>query len=80
MGIIMLYYSMYLLSEAESNEKHGVWDLMPELTITSPDVDSSLGFGLSLQAQIYTHTYTYTSNFSKFFFGSRILRMNYNWL
>ncbi len=26
--------------EAESKEKHGVWDPMPELTITSPYVDS----------------------------------------
>ncbi len=26
--------------EAESNEKHGVWDPMPELTLTSPYVHS----------------------------------------
>ncbi len=26
--------------EAESKEKHGVWDPMPELSITSPYVDS----------------------------------------
>jgi hypothetical protein len=26
--------------EAESKEKHGVWDPMPELTITSPYVNS----------------------------------------
>ncbi len=26
--------------EAESKEKHGVWDLMPELTVTSPYVHS----------------------------------------
>ncbi len=30
-----------MTSEAESKEKHGVWDPMPELTIiTSPYVDS----------------------------------------
>ncbi len=29
--------------EAESKEKHGVWDPMPELTITSSYVDSSVG-------------------------------------
>ncbi len=28
------------VSEAESKEKHGVWDPMPELTITSPYVHS----------------------------------------
>jgi hypothetical protein len=27
-------------SDAESKEKHGVWDPMPELTITSPYVHS----------------------------------------
>jgi hypothetical protein len=27
-------------AEAESKEKHGMWDPMPELTITSPYVDS----------------------------------------
>ncbi len=29
-----------VFSEAESQEKHGVWDPMPELTITSPYVHS----------------------------------------
>ncbi len=29
-----------MLSEAESKEKHGVWDFMPELTKTSPYVHS----------------------------------------
>jgi hypothetical protein len=28
-------------TEAESKEKHGVWDPMPELTITSPYVEYS---------------------------------------
>ncbi len=28
------------VAEAESKEKHGAWDLMPELTITSPYVHS----------------------------------------
>jgi hypothetical protein len=28
------------VTEAESKEKHGVWDPMPKLTITSPYVDS----------------------------------------
>ncbi len=28
--------------EAKSKEKHGVWDLMAELTITSPYVDSGV--------------------------------------
>jgi hypothetical protein len=27
-------------TEAESKEKHGVWETIPELTITSPYVDS----------------------------------------
>ncbi len=31
---------MYMYTEAESKEKHGVWDPMPELTITSPYVHS----------------------------------------
>jgi hypothetical protein len=31
----------FFSTEAESKEKHGVWDPMPELTITSPYVDSS---------------------------------------
>jgi hypothetical protein len=30
----------YFASEAEPKEKHGVWDPMPELTITSPYVHS----------------------------------------
>jgi hypothetical protein len=30
------------VSEAESKGKHVVWDPMPELTITSPYVDSSV--------------------------------------
>jgi hypothetical protein len=29
-------------SEAESKEKHGVWDPMPEMTITSPYVRSTV--------------------------------------
>jgi hypothetical protein len=29
-------------SEAESKEKHGIWDPMPELTITSPYVHSRI--------------------------------------
>ncbi len=37
--------------EAESKEKHGVWDPMQKLTITSPYVDSNtctMGIGNSL--------------------------------
>ncbi len=30
--------------EAESKEKHGVWDLMPELTTTSPYVPSRVHY------------------------------------
>jgi hypothetical protein len=33
---------MTLFTEAESKETHGVWDPMPELTITSPYVHSSI--------------------------------------
>ncbi len=36
-GFGMLYPKK---TEAESEEKHGVWDSMPELTITSPYVRS----------------------------------------
>ncbi len=39
------YISLLLFcygSDAESKEKHGVWDLMPELTITSPQVYSRI--------------------------------------
>ncbi len=44
----MFLYQVFLLSplqvrtvaEAESKEKHGVWDPMPDLTITSPYVQS----------------------------------------
>ncbi len=32
----------FLQVEAESKEKHGVWDPMPDLTITSPYVHSSV--------------------------------------
>ncbi len=32
-----------ILSETESKEKHGVWDSMPELTMTSPYVPSGVG-------------------------------------
>jgi hypothetical protein len=40
----MRQYILYLLkiTEAESIEKHGLWDPMPELTITSPYVHSRL--------------------------------------
>jgi hypothetical protein len=31
----------FFSTEAESKEKHGVWDPMPELTITSPYVDTN---------------------------------------
>jgi hypothetical protein len=34
------------LSEAESKEKHGVWDPVPELTITSPESTLSPSQGL----------------------------------
>jgi hypothetical protein len=40
---IILYWTpavLGFLPEAESKEKHGVWDPMPELTITSPYVHS----------------------------------------
>jgi hypothetical protein len=33
-----------MLAEAKSKEKHGVWDLMPELTITSPCVHLGVGY------------------------------------
>jgi hypothetical protein len=44
-GFFLMYRVKYqllqtLISEAESKEKHGVWDPMPELTITSPYVHS----------------------------------------
>ncbi len=43
------------VSEAESKEKHGVWDPMPELTITSPYVQSRLQHIYRLQpyARVY---------------------------
>jgi hypothetical protein len=34
----VLRYTEYMFTEAESKEKHGVWDPTPELTITSPYV------------------------------------------
>jgi hypothetical protein len=37
---IEMFYSIKRLPEAQSEEKHGVWDPMPELTITSPYVHS----------------------------------------
>ncbi len=39
--LCFLWVSIFT-TEAESKEKHGVWDPMPELTITSPDFESSV--------------------------------------
>jgi hypothetical protein len=36
-----IFIFLYGLSDAESKEKHGDWDPMPELTITSPYVTST---------------------------------------
>jgi hypothetical protein len=49
-------------SEAESKEKHGVWDPMPELTITAPYVHSRVDSSTftmgnpmpECQSQLYT--------------------------
>jgi hypothetical protein len=38
--ILLLGVSFMVRTEAESKDKHNVWDTMPELTITSPYVDS----------------------------------------
>jgi hypothetical protein len=44
--VFSIYSSSITITEAESKEKHGVWDPMPELTLTSAYVDSkTMGMG-----------------------------------
>jgi hypothetical protein len=42
MFVLCLPHLAFLKPEAESKEKDGVWDPMPELTITSPNVPSRI--------------------------------------
>ncbi len=37
---MLCMYSVGLSTETENKEKHSVWDLMPEMTVTSPYVHS----------------------------------------
>ncbi len=50
---------MTKFTEAESKETHGVWDPMPELTITTPYVHSSIDSNTFNSIDVYLHTDIY---------------------
>jgi hypothetical protein len=71
-GAIPLSLVVSVLSEAESKEKQGVWDPVPELTITSPYVHSRVDFNTFYHDQLYARVDLNPAPESTLFPGQRL--------